>query len=248
MPFLDHLEELRWRIIYSLIGLIIGVAIGLFCAFKYDILGLLQQPMLPYLNGRKLTILHPMDPFSIRIKLGFMIGLVVSAPVIVYQVWAFMSPALHKPEKRVMLPTLFAAVILFLVGVSLAWFIVLPVSLKWLYPLSSAFDPSYTATNYFGFAANLALAFGAAFEMPLLIVALSALNIVSAKMLTKSRKFAVLFIWVGSAVVSPGDAITVTIAMAIPLYLLYELSIVVAFLIERKRAARQAREQVAAAA
>jgi sec-independent protein translocase protein TatC len=102
------------------------------------------------------------------------------------------------------------------------------------------------ASEYFSFATNLGLAFGVAFEMPLLLVALSALGIVTARTLSKSRKFAVLFIWAGAAIISPGDAITVTIALAVPLYLLYELSIVIAFVIERKRLARKAREELAA--
>src|SRR5947208_1873539 len=125
MPFLDHLEELRWRIIYSLIGVVVGLGIGLYIAFAYNIIDILQAPMLPYTNGHRLSVLHPMDGFTIHIQIAFVIGFTLAAPVIGYQIWAFLAPALHKPEKRVVIPVLFAAAILFLLGVALAWFYVL---------------------------------------------------------------------------------------------------------------------------
>ncbi|MEO5568187.1 MAG: twin-arginine translocase subunit TatC [Gemmatimonadaceae bacterium] len=247
MPFLDHLEELRWRIIYSLIGIVIGLAIGLYLSFAFNIIDVLQEPVLPYLKGGRLVILHPMDAFSIRIQIAFVIGLTVSAPVVGFQLWAFMAPALHKPEKRVVVPILFAAALLFLAGVALAWFYVLPMSLKWLYGLvGDSLTPMYAAASYFDFATKLALAFGVAFEVPLLLVALSALGILSANTLNKSRKIAILAIFIGAAVVSPGDAIVATIALAVPLYLLYELSVVLAFVIEKRRRVAKAREELPA--
>src|SRR4051812_9679803 len=123
MPFLDHLEELRWRIIYSLIGASVGLAVGLYISFAYDLLGWLEKPLLPYMTaGRHLVVLHPMDGFTIHLQLAIVIGLVIAAPIIIYQIWAFMAPALHKPEKRVVIPVLFASGFLFLAGVALAWF------------------------------------------------------------------------------------------------------------------------------
>jgi sec-independent protein translocase protein TatC len=244
MPFLDHLEELRWRIIYSLIGVCVGLAIGLYFSFMFDILGWLQKPLLPYLNGHKLVVLHPMDGFTIKIQLAFVIGFTVAAPVIGYQVWAFLAPALYKPEKRVVVPVLFAAAVLFLCGVALAWFYVLPASLKWLAEINSSgsLDAMYAASEYFSFTATMALAFGLSFELPLVLIALVALGVMSASFLNRSRKFAFLLIFVLAAVLSPGDAVIATIALAVPLYLLYELSVVLAFVIERRRRARRARD------
>ena len=246
MPFLDHLEELRWRIIYALIGVLIGIVVGAYFSFGYDILRPLQAPLLPYLEpGQRLTVLSPMDGFTIRLQIAFVIGLTVAAPIIAYQFWAFLSPALHKPEKRVALPFLFFAALLFVGGVALSWFFVMPMTLEFFHKLNGdTLQAQYTATAYFGFATNMALAFGVAFELPLLLVALSALGILSAKTLNKSRRFAVVLIFVASALISPGDAITATLAMAVPLYLLYELAIVVAFMIERRR--DRAREREAA--
>jgi sec-independent protein translocase protein TatC len=245
MPFLDHLEELRWRIIYSLIGVMIGLAVGVYFSFGYNILEFLQAPVLPYLDGQRLTVLSPMDGFSIRLQVAMVIGFTVAAPVIGYQVWAFLAPALHKPEKRVVVPMLFAAALLFIGGVALAWFFVMPLTLEFFDKLNrDTLQVSYTAVAYFGFVTNLALAFGVAFEVPLLLVALSALGILSAATLNKSRKFAILFIFIGAAIISPGDAITATIALAVPLYLLYEVSVVLAFFIENRRRVKKEREQL----
>jgi sec-independent protein translocase protein TatC len=252
MPFLDHLEELRWRIIYAGIGLVIGVAAGLTLAFHFDLVALLARPVLPFMGGQKLIVTHPADLFSIQLQLAFAIGIGISAPVIGYQLWAFMAPALHSNEKRVVIPVLVAGTILFLFGVGMAWYLVLPMTLKWFYGLrGSSIQPMYSASEYIGFVTDLGLAFGVAFELPLLLVALSALGIVSARALSSTRKFAVVIIWGAASIISPGDVVSVTIMLAVPLYLLYELSIIVAFLIERRRKARlakQEREELASAA
>ena len=248
MPFLDHLEELRWRIIYSLIAIVVGLGVGLYVVFAYNLIDVLQAPILPYMNGRRLGILHPMDGFTIRLQIAMGIGMVMAAPIVGYQIWAFLAPALHKPEKRVVLPVLFVAAFLFLVGAAMAWFFVLPMTLKWLAIMNGdTFELSYVASEYFTMAIQLVLAFGAAFEVPLLLVTLVALNIMSASFLNRSRKFAVLLIFVLAAVVSPGDAISATLALAVPLYLLYELSIVVAFFIERRRRKKKEADEAEAA-
>src|ERR1051325_1094624 len=195
MPFLDHLEELRWRIIYSLIGATAGLAVGLYISFAYDLLGWLEKPLLPYMNGHRLVVLDPMGGFHIPLELAVALGLVIAAPVIVYQIWAFLAPALHKPEKRVAIPVLFASAFLFLGGVALAWFFVLPATLKWVYGINlGTFETMYAAGEYFSFASQMALVFGVAFELPLVIVALVALGIMSAAFLNRSRKWAFLLI------------------------------------------------------
>ena len=145
------------------------------------------------------------------------------------------------------MPTLVAGAFLFLSGLALAWFFVLPMSLKWLYGLSGdSLETMYAAAEYFSFVTNMGLAFGVAFEVPLLLVALVGLGILSASTLNKSRKYAILLIWVAAAVISPGDAVIATIALAVPLYFLYEMSIVVSFFIERRRKANQPVEEPSA--
>ena len=169
MPFLDHLEELRWRIIYAGIALVIGVAIGL--SWRSSTISVASVRCCHTLMAQKL-VSPSVDVFSIHIQIAFVIGFGISAPVIGYQIWAFMSPALHSNEKQVVIPVLMAGAVLFLIGVGMAWFIVLPMSLKWFYGLvGTSLQPMYMASEYIGFVTDLALAFGVAFELPLLLVA-----------------------------------------------------------------------------
>ena len=241
MPFLDHLEELRWRIIYSLAALVVGVGVGFFVTIKLDLLQLLQLPVLPYLRGNHLVYTHPGDTFSVLMQMAFVVGIAVAIPVIAYQAWSFLAPALHKHEKRVVVPVLGAATLLCSAGVSLAYFLVLPMTLKFLFGLeASTLKPMITVSEYFGFVTSLCLAFGAVFEVPIILVAGVALGIVTPQQLAKLRRFAVVICWAAAAIITPGDLFTTTLALAIPLYLLYEASIIVSFIIFRRRQRRDA--------
>ena len=241
MPFLDHLEELRWRIIYSLGALVVGVAIGFLVTFKFDLIGLLQAPVLPYLRGQHLVYTHPGDTFSAILQASLAVGIALALPVIGYNVWAFLSPALYRHERRVVIPILAAATFLFLAGVALAYFFVLPLTLKFLFGLESeSLTPMITVSEYFGFVTSMCLAFGGVFEVPIVIVGLSAMGIVTPQTLGKFRRYAVVIAYGGAAIITPGDLLTTTIALAVPLYLLYELSVAVSYLIYRKKARRDA--------
>jgi sec-independent protein translocase protein TatC len=242
MPFLDHLEELRWRIIWSLAALLIGVGIGFFVVLKFDLIGILQQPIAPYLQGEKLVYTHPSDPFSIVLKTAFVVGVVLALPVILYQIWAFLSPALYRHERSMIIAVLAGGVVLFVGGVALAYFIVLPWTLGFLAGFqASTLAPMITASEYFGFAATMALTFGAVFEIPIVIVALTALGLVRPATLYRWRKFAVIGTFALSAIVTPGDFIGTTVMLAVPLYLLYEMSLAVASVVYRRRQRKIAR-------
>jgi len=241
MPFLDHLEELRWRIIYSLGALVIGIAIGFLVTFKLDLIGVLQRPVIPYLRGQTLVFTHPGDTFSAILQMSFVVGIVVALPVIGYNVWAFLSPALYRHERRVVIPVLLSATLLFLAGVALAYFLVLPLTLKFLFGLEAqSLTPMITVSEYFGFVTSMCLAFGAVFEVPIVIVGISALGIVSPQTLGKFRRYAVIISYGAAAIITPGDLLTTTIALAVPLYLLYELSVAVSYVIFRRKAKRRA--------
>src|SRR5436190_15497503 len=241
MPFLDHLEELRWRIIYSLGALVIGIAVGFLVTFKLDLIGVLQRPVHPYLRGQTLVFTHPGDTFSAILQMSFVVGIVIALPVIGYNVWAFLSPALYRHERRVVIPVLLAATLLFLGGVALAYFLVLPLTLKFLFGLEAhSLTPMITVSEYFGFVTSMCLAFGGVFEVPIVIVGLSALGIVSPQTLGKFRRYALVISYGAAAIITPGDLLTTTIALAIPLYLLYEMSVAVAYVIYRKKQRRDA--------
>src|ERR1700712_5477779 len=113
MPFLDHLEELRWRIIYSLGAALVCIGIGFWIALQFDVVGILAAPILPQLKEHKLVYTHPAEGFTIILNVAMTIGTVLAAPVILYQVWAFLAPAFHQHEKRVAIGVLFSGLLLF---------------------------------------------------------------------------------------------------------------------------------------
>jgi len=148
MPFLEHLEELRWRILWSLLALVLGV-VGAFIALqKFDIFMFLERPILPYLGGNKLKYTHPGDPLSVLITASFSIGIVFALPVILYQAWAFLAPALYKHEKRLVLPVIFGAIGLFVSGVALSFYVVLPLAISWLMGLAANTDALEPLSTY----------------------------------------------------------------------------------------------------
>jgi sec-independent protein translocase protein TatC len=241
MPFLDHLEELRWRLIWSLLALVVGVGVGFVLVLRFDLLDALQAPIAPYLKGTQLVYTHPGDPFSIVLTTALIVGTIIALPVIIYQVWGFLSPALYRHEKRIVIPLLVGAVALFAAGAAMAYFVILPVTLRFLLTFQAgSLTPMITAADYFGFATTMALALGALFELPILIVGLTALGFVRPWMLTRWRKHALVLCWVAAAVISPGDFIGTTVLMAAPLYLLYEVSIGLSTIVYRWQARRAA--------
>ncbi len=253
MPFLDHLEELRWRIIWSLLGLVVGVGVAFFIVYKFDFLNVLQHPIAPLLGGHKLVYTHPSDAFSVVMSASMWLGIAFAFPVIGYNIWAFVAPALYSHEKRVVLPILIGAVLLFLSGAAMAYFVVIPLTLTFLLTFQTAsLDPMITVREYFGFVISLVVSFGLAFELPIAVVLLTLLGVVTPEFLQKFRRHAAVVCVVVGAFLSPGDAITSTVAMAVPLYILYEFSVFLSYFIKRRRdkriAAREAAEATEAAA
>jgi sec-independent protein translocase protein TatC len=236
MPFLDHLEELRWRIIWSLAALVVGVGVAFFIVLRFDLLQWLQGPILPYLHGRRLMVTHPAEGFSILLQTAIIVGIVLALPVIIYQVWAFLSPALYQKEKRVAIPVILGVVLLFVGGAALAWYFVLPMSLRFLTAVGAeSFDQMITGAEYFSFVTSMVLAMGAVFELPIAILLLSAFGLVTPKFLSKYRKHALVVSYVAAAIITPGDVLVTSVALMVPLYLLYELSIGLSFLVYRRR-------------
>ena len=249
MPFLDHLEELRWRLIWALGAVAVGIAIGFVLTVKFHVISILQQPVEPFLNGNKLVYTHPSDPFNITLTVSLAVGLVFAAPVVLYQIWAFVSPALYKHERRVVIPVLVGASLLFCAGVAASFYILLPFTLRFLTGFQSeSLTPMITARDYFNFAVSMSLALGAVFEMPILILALSAFGLVRPQFLKKFRRHAFVLCALASALLTPGDLITTTLIMIAPLYGLYEISILLSYVVHRRRTRRLHEEAQAEAA
>jgi sec-independent protein translocase protein TatC len=236
MPFLEHLEELRWRIIWALCAIVTAIGCGFFVVLHYDLVAWLEAPILPYLNGHHVIATRPTDGLQVTISAAMWIGAVLSFPVVLYQAWIFLSPALYARERRLLIAALAGGIALFVAGSAFAYGVVLPMSLPWLFQLfGTALEPMITAESYFGFVFSMVLSFGIAFELPVVVLLLTAAGLVTPQMLVKFRRHAIVGIMVVSAFLSPGDFVSTTLALAIPLYVLYELSVIVAYVIWRRR-------------
>lgn len=248
MPFLDHLEELRKRILWSLLAVVIGFAIGLWLVGRFDLIGVLKSPIAPLLPNGQLMVTSPTEPLMITLKMGFITGLVLASPVILWQLWAFLSPALYEKEKKTLVPALFVGLLLFLSGAVLSFLFVVPQALRVLLGFQQGtFATMITFENYFSFVMQLILALGLSFELPLLMVILAALGILRVPMLNKIRPYAIVAAFVLGAVLSPGADVLSMFMLTIPLLLLYEVGVVGVLVVQRRRD-RAAKASASAAA
>jgi sec-independent protein translocase protein TatC len=245
MPFLDHLEELRWRLVKSIGTLAITFAI-MFAVVWFNfgtIMNVLIEPVRPLLTEGHLVYTHPIGGFTIVLQVAGVLAAVLASPVIGYQIWSFLAPALHQRERRIIMPVLSFAALLFLAGVALAVLIVVPMIVTMAEQIKTdVLVPMITASDYFGFLFFISLAFGAVFEMPVLILILTALGLVTPMALAKFRRHALVISLITCMMIIPGDAITATLAMWIPVYGLYEFSIMVSWFVHRRRLKREAAE------
>jgi sec-independent protein translocase protein TatC len=239
MPFLDHLEELRHRLFWIAGALLVGVVVGFIFLSQIDLIRLLEQPIAPYLHGQKLIYTHPGTSFSIVMNASIVVGLILASPVAIYQLWGFLSPALYSHEKRVVIPILVAILVLFVAGLALAFYVVLPFTLQFLLGFESdALTPMISATEYFDFAITMCLVFGLVFQLPIVILLLTAIGIVTPQFLTKYRRHSIVLCVVAAAFITPGADPTSLFALSIPLYFLYEASVIASRIVYRRKKKR----------
>jgi sec-independent protein translocase protein TatC len=237
MPFLDHLEELRWRIIWSLVAVMVGTLVGWFLVTRLDVLGLLIAPIQPLLGDGKLGYLSPTDPFFVTLRLALTVGMLLALPVIIYQVWIFLSPALLPREKKAIVPALYFGLFLFLLGVTAAYFVVLPIMFQFFAQFQQAsLQQNIVIGAYMSVVVRTLLAFGIAFELPVVILVLAVLGVVDSGKLRRGRRWALVAITIGASLLTPGDIITTFFLMA-PLLVLYEVGILMARMVERRASA-----------
>jgi sec-independent protein translocase protein TatC len=243
MPFLEHLEELRMRIIWSLLALTVGISVGFWVVQHFQIVSLLKVPIAPYLaNGGKLVVLAPTEPVMIVLKLSLVVGIILASPVVFWQLWAFLAPALYGREKKVLIPAMFAGAGLFILGGALAWIFVLPKTLQVLFSFQSeAIAPMITYDAYFDFVTQVVVALGISFELPLVIIILAWFGIVTPQWLNRFRRFAIVLACLAGAFLSPGTDVLSMIMMTIPLLLLYEVGVAGAVVVSRSRRRRESR-------
>jgi sec-independent protein translocase protein TatC len=237
-PFAAHLDELRKRLIFCFVAVGIGFVACYF--FKVELFYILVAPLQKVMkSGETLIYTHLPEAFFTFLKTAFIGGLMLASPIIIYQFWMFIAPGLYDREKRLLVPILFLSVVFFAGGALFAYFIVFPYGFQFF--LSFATDtirPMPSMKEYLGFASKLLLAFGLIFELPLVITFMAKLGIVSVDFLKKNRKYAILLFFVVAAILTPPDVVT-QFMMAMPLIVLYEISIIGARIFGKKRDATE---------
>src|SRR2546425_8295932 len=240
MPFLDHLEELRWRILWSLVAILVGTIVGWWLLDKIDIIEVLRRPTAPSRPGGRLFFTSPAEPFMLTLKVAFALGCLVASPIVIYQIWAFLSPALYERERRLIVPALGVGVLLFLGGAIACYQWLLPAALKVLIGFQrSDLTAMITIDRYFGMAVPFVVGCGLVAELPLVVTILAALGIVTPQFLGRQRRYAIVIAAFLAAILTPPDAVSMMLMLG-PLLLLYELSIWCAWVASRRRARRAA--------
>ncbi|MFZ7124839.1 MAG: twin-arginine translocase subunit TatC [Desulfobacterales bacterium] len=225
IPFTAHLEELRKRLIVCFIA--VGVGFAASYGFKEHLFQILVHPLVKVMGeGDTLIFTGLPEAFFTYLKVSFLAGIMIASPVILYQFWMFVAPGLYQKEKKLLLPIVFLSTIFFVGGSLFGYFIVFPYGFQFFLSFSTdTIRAMPSMKEYLGFAAKLLLAFGLVFELPLVLTFLARLGVVSVPFLKKNRKYALLLFFTGAAIITPPDVVT-QIMMAIPLMILYEISII----------------------
>lgn len=234
MTFLDHLEELRWRIIYSLIGIVVGTIVSwIFIDFFIEQILLLPAKQ----AGLKLQNLKPFGQLFIYFQVAIIIGLILSFPNFVYQLWKFIAPALKQKEKKYIKWIVIFTTFCFLSGVVFAYFVMLPLTLKFAAQFGSpTIENNFSIDEYFSIILSVILGAGLVFELPMLSFFLSSIGLLTPKLMRKYRRHSIVAIMIFAAILTPGTDPVSQLLLAIPLVILYEISILVSKIFQRKSA------------
>jgi sec-independent protein translocase protein TatC len=226
MPLVEHLAELRSRIIWSALAVAAGAVIGY----------LLGEPIISFLKaplpaGTPLIVTGIGDAFAIRLRIALVVGIILAMPVILFHLWRFVSPGLTPTERRAVLPWIPIALVFFLIGVTIAY-VILPFAAAFLLSFQTPeFQALLSIRDYFDFVSTLFLAFGILMEFPILLVGLSRVGIVTSERLRRSRRYVVLVIAIFSAVATPGGDLVSPTVLGVTLYVLFEVT---TFVIKRQ--------------
>jgi sec-independent protein translocase protein TatC len=233
MTFLDHLEELRRRLMVSIAAVAAGFLLCWY--FAEPIFGKLQEPLTKFLApGDKLAYTRLTAPFFLYMKVSFFAGIFLAAPVILYQLWLFIAPGLYKRERRLAAPFILFGTVFFVIGGYFGYRFLLPATCSFFVETGKQFKQMVTVDDYFSFASTIILACGAVFETPIIIFFLARLGIVTPAFLMQKFKYAVVLSFIIAAVVTPTPDMVTQAALAIPMILLYLIGVGVAFVFGKK--------------
>ena len=233
MSFLEHLEELRWRLLKSIIAIIFG---GSFCfLFIDEIMQFLISPIYNLSNSPDLQVLKVQGMFMIKWGVALLGGIIVAIPVLTYQMAKFIGPGLHNDEKKVMVPLVFFSYLAFLVGIVFAFYVLIPYSLEFFTSMGVIeVKNNFSINYYFSFITMLLLGSGVIFELPIVVFILSAIGLLTPAFMRHYRRHAIVVILVLSAFITPPDPISL-VFISIPLAFLYEISIGVSWMVNRSK-------------
>lgn len=245
MPLLEHLVELRTRLLYAALGFFIAFIACFFVA--QHILDFLQRPLAELLpEGRRMIFTDLTEPFFTQLKVAAFGALCLSFPIIASQIWAFIAPGLYKHEKKAFLPFLVATPVMFAIGMAFVYYVLMPMAWRFFLGFETqggegtlALQLDAKIGEYVSLVMKLVFAFGFCFELPVLLTLLAKVGIVSSQALREKRRYAIVGIVVVAAVVTPPDALSM-MSLAVPMLALYEVSILMARLVEKKRAEAEA--------
>ena len=242
MPFTSHLEELKTRLVRVLI--VLGLGFGVCYLFKDWSFRVVTKPLVDAMPAQSSLIFTGLpEAFFIHMKIAFFASLFLTAPYTLFEIWRFISPGLYKNERRMVFPFLFFSTILFSGGVLFAYFIALPPAFSFFVSFSTDFlKPMISFREYLNLMLKFLLAFGLCFEMPVFIFFLTKMGIVDAKLLSRHRRYAILVIFIVAAILTPSPDAISQVLMAIPLMVLYEVSIFVARFAKRATPAQEETE------
>lgn len=234
LPFTLHLEELRSRLIKSFIAVGIGFVISY--VFKEQLFAILTAPLISVMKpGEAMIYTNLPEAFFTFLKAALLSGIMLASPIIFYQFWMFTAPGLYHKERRLLLPIIFLSSIFFIAGSLFGYFIVFPWGFKFFLGFASeTIKPLPSMKEYLSFSSKLLLAFGLVFELPLVVTFLAKLGLVTVPFLKKNRKYALLLFFAGAAILTPPDVVT-QVMMALPLMVLYEISILGARIFGKKK-------------
>ena len=226
MTFFEHLEELRKRIITCAIAVFAGFIICYI--YSRELFFLLMKPLLIILpkSQKQLVFTNPVQPFMVYLKVALIVGVFIVSPLILFQLWRFVSPGLYKNEKKYSLVFLLLSIFFFIGGASFGYFVLLPISFSFLLKFAEGLIPMITINDALSLISWLLFGLGICFELPVFLLLMAKMGIISLAILTKNRKYALLISFLIAAVVTPTPDMFTQCTLAIPLYILYEISII----------------------
>lgn len=234
MSFLEHLDELRRRLIICTLALLIAFLV----CWNYapQIFTFLERPIMQLLPpGEKLAYTSLTSPFMLYMKVAFLSSIFIASPIVLLQLWLFIAPGLYPKERYYAIPFIFFATIFFVGGGWFGFDVVFPMACKFFVDIGREFNQVITVDDYFSFASKMILAMGLVFETPILIFFLARLGIVTPQFLLRNFKYAIVAIFIIAAVITPTPDMVTQSALAVPMILLYALGIAISFLFGKKR-------------